>query len=55
MWTHLARLGFPSFVAVPRKGNFSSSVSWPDNKSFNVQSCSVNIVGYWPRYFLRFY
>ena len=43
------------FPRLFRKDNFSSSASWPYNQSFNVQSCSANIAGYWPRSFLRFF
>ena len=43
------RILFPVFWDFPllfRKGEFSFSASWPYNKSFKVETCSVHNVGY---------
>ena len=49
----LARSGLPALV--PQKRNSVDVMFWPYNKSFIDQACSVKMVGYWPRSFLRLY
>ena len=46
-------LGIARFV--PAKAKLFGVIFWPYNKSFIDQACSVKMVGYWPRSFLRFY
>ena len=46
---------FQSLLARNVKDRCINSRLKGGNQSFNVQSCSVNIVGYWPRSFLRFF
>ena len=51
-WTYLARSGLPALV--PHKRNSVGVMFWPYNKSVIDQACSIKMVGYWPRSFLRF-
>ena len=48
-WAHLDHSGLPLWSR--RKKFFF----WPEHKSFMDQACSVNMSGYWPHSFLRFY
>ena len=52
-WAYLARSGLLALVL--QKRNSVGVIFWPYNKSFIDQACSVKMVGYWPRSFLRFY